>query len=68
MQRIVIAAVAAASALTLVGCTSPQPTVATFEVAGGPQTYKIELATPELIQQVKYLMAVPIELTGPGAD
>jgi hypothetical protein len=38
--------------------TTSGPTVVTFEVAGYPdETYKIELATPELIQHVKQLMA-----------
>ncbi len=41
---------------TLAGCVASEPTVATFEVAG-QQTYRIELATPELIQHVKDLMA-----------
>jgi hypothetical protein len=51
-------AILAASGILLAGCTAPaQPTVATFEVAGGPQTYKIELATPELIDHAKRLMA-----------
>ena len=46
------------SALTmaLVGCTPGGPTVATFEVAG-VQTYKIELATPALIEHAKELLA-----------
>jgi len=40
--------------LALSGCAPAGPTVATFEVAG-QGTYKIELATPELIQHVKDL-------------
>lgn len=43
-------------AVTLAGCAPSGPTVATFQVAGD-QTYKIELATPELVQHVKDLMA-----------
>jgi hypothetical protein len=54
--RLIIAAAAASAALSLVGCAPTGPTVATFQVAGD-QTYKIELATPELIQHVKDLMA-----------
>lgn len=40
----------------LSGCVPSGPTVATFEVAG-QGTYKIELATPELIQHAKELLA-----------
>jgi hypothetical protein len=40
----------------LSGCVQSGPTVVTFEVAD-QGTYKIELATPELIQHVKDLMA-----------
>ncbi|EAR25578.1 hypothetical protein A20C1_04906 [marine actinobacterium PHSC20C1] len=51
------AAVLAIATLSLAGCgLGPQPTVATFEVAGGEQ-YKIELATPELIEHAKALLA-----------
>lgn len=39
----------------LVGCAPSGPTVATIQVAGD-QTYKVELATPELIQHAKDLM------------
>ena len=46
---------AAALALALSGCVPSGPTVATFEVAG-QGTFKIELATPELIQHAKDLM------------
>ncbi len=42
--------------LTVAGCAESGPTVATFEVAG-QQTYRVELATPELIQHAKELMA-----------
>lgn len=53
-----LVAVAALSAAALTGCTAEsEPTVATFEVAGGPQTYRIELATAELIEHAKRLMA-----------
>ena len=55
-SRIVFASLAAAATLALVGCAPSGPTVATFEVAG-QGTYKIELATPELIQHAKDLMA-----------
>jgi hypothetical protein len=44
------------AALLLAGCASSEPTVATFEVAG-EQTYRVELATPELIQHAKDLLA-----------
>ena len=52
--RIVAAASIVVTALGLAGCAPAAPTVATFEVAG-QGTYKIELATPELIQHVKDL-------------
>ena len=55
-NRIMFAASLAAAAIALTGCAPSGPTVATFEVAG-QQTYKIELATPELIQHAKDLMA-----------
>lgn len=45
----------AALALGLAGCVPSGPTVATVQVAG-EETYKIELATPELIQHAKDLM------------
>ncbi len=46
-----------AAALAFVRATSG-PTVVTFEVAGySDETYKIELATPELIEHVKQIMA-----------
>ncbi len=57
MKRLVLLTVLVASGALLSGCVQPGPTVATFEVAGGPQTYKIELATPELIDHAKRLMA-----------
>ena len=43
--------------LLIAGCapTAPQNPVAVFEVAGS-ETYKIELATPELVQHAKDLM------------
>ncbi|MDF1478582.1 hypothetical protein PYV02_05735 [Leifsonia sp. H3M29-4] len=57
MKRLMMLSVAAPGvAMLLVGCTATGPTVATFEVAG-QQTFKIELATPELIQHAKDLMA-----------
>ena len=47
-----------AAALTSIVPASTGPTVVTFEVAGYPdETYKIELATPELIEHVKQIMA-----------
>ena len=55
VKRLVLSA-ALGAALLLAGCTATDPTVATFEVAG-QQTFKIELATPELIQHAKDLMA-----------
>lgn len=55
VKRLVLSA-ALGAALLLAGCTATGPTVATFEVAG-QQTFKIELATPELIQHAKDLMA-----------
>jgi len=44
--------------LALAGCApaAPQPVVATFEVAGD-ETYKVELATPELIEHAERLLA-----------
>lgn len=54
VKRLVLSA-ALGAALLLAGCTATGPTVATFEVAG-QQTFKIELATPELIQHAKDLM------------
>ena len=42
--------------LVLAGCsTEPEPVVATFQVAGD-ETYKIELATPELIEHAQALL------------
>ena len=55
-HRLIVTAALVAGLLALSGCVASSPTVATFEVAG-EQTYKIELATPELIQHVKDLMA-----------
>lgn len=56
VARAATAAVLLVAGLALSGCVQSGPTVVTFEVAG-QQTYKIELATPELIQHVKDLMA-----------
>lgn len=53
-NRILLAASIAIASIALTGCAASGPTVATFEVAG-QGTYKIELATPELIQHVKDL-------------
>jgi hypothetical protein len=54
---VAFAVVLGSSLATLSGCISgPKPTVATFEVAGGEQ-YKIELATPELIEHAERLLA-----------
>lgn len=48
---------ASAAALLLAGCTSaPKNPIATFQVAGD-ETYKIELATPELVQHAEDLLA-----------
>ncbi|MGV8857508.1 BP74-related protein [Rhodoglobus sp.] len=56
-RRALVALVLAGSIAGVSGCGGgPQPTVATFEVAGGEQ-YKIELATPELIEHAKALLA-----------
>lgn len=55
-RRLVIAAGLAVTGMSLVGCVPSGPTVATFQVAGD-QTYKIELATPELIEHAKELLA-----------
>lgn len=57
MRRIALVAVA----LMLGGCApaapaDPEPVVATFEVAGD-ETYKVELATPELIEHAQQLLA-----------
>ena len=52
---VVLAAVAAGGSIVQ---SSTGPTVVTFEVAGyADETYKIELATPELIEHVKQIMA-----------
>lgn len=42
--------------IAFAGCAPSGPTVATFEVAG-QETYRIELATPELIRHARDLMA-----------
>lgn len=53
----VIVAATAVVAIVL-GTSSTGPTVVTFEVAGyADETYKVELATPELIEHAKQLMA-----------
>jgi hypothetical protein len=53
-----VAAVVLAAALTSCAPASTEPTIVTFEVAGyEDETYKIELATPELIEHVKQIMA-----------
>jgi len=53
-----LAPLAVAAALTSIVPASTGPTVVTFEVAGyADETYKIELATPELIEHVKQIMA-----------
>ena len=57
MRRVALVAVA----LMLGGCApaepaDPEPVVATFEVAGD-ETYKVELATPELIEHAQQLLA-----------
>lgn len=61
-HRWIIAAVMVATALVIatvvivrVGSSGPQPVVATFQVAGD-ETYKIELATPELIEHARQLL------------
>jgi len=50
------AATATMLAIGLTACVQSGPTVATFEVAG-QGTFKVELATPELIKHAKDLMA-----------
>ncbi len=57
MSRIAAASLVGAFTLVMVSGCDPAagPTVATFEVAG-VQTYKVELATPELIQHAKDLL------------
>ena len=56
MKRLALVLVTAAIAtLGLAGC-APQPTVATFQVAGD-QTYRIQLVTQEQIDHVKALLA-----------
>ena len=53
-----LVALGVAAALTSLVPASTGPTVVTFEVAGyADETYKIELATPELIEHVKQIMA-----------
>jgi hypothetical protein len=56
VKRIVL--IAAAVLLALTGCAprAPQPVVATFQVAGD-ETFKVELATPDLIDHAKQLLA-----------
>jgi hypothetical protein len=56
VKRIVL--IAATVLLALTGCApqAPQPVVATFQVAGD-ETFKVELATPELIDHAKQLLA-----------
>lgn len=56
LARGALAASPVALVAILAACTPTGPTVATFQVAG-QQTYKIELASPELIQHAKNLMA-----------
>ncbi|MGX5680050.1 BP74-related protein [Schumannella luteola] len=56
VRRLVIAAGVVVAGISLAGCVPSGPTVATFQVAGD-QTYKIELATPELIAHAKELLA-----------
>jgi hypothetical protein len=53
-----LVALGVAAALTTFVPASTAPTVVTFEVAGyADETYKIELATPELIDHVQQIMA-----------
>ena len=44
-----------AIALTVASVATPRPVVATFQVAGD-ETYRIELATPELIEHAQQLL------------
>lgn len=55
-RQLVTAAGLVLVGFTLSACAPSSPTVATFRVAG-EQTYRIELATPELIAHAKELMA-----------
>ena len=53
-----LVALGVAAVLTSIVLASTGPTVVTFEVAGyADETYKIELATPELIEHVQQIMA-----------
>ena len=53
-----LAAVVVVVAVNSIVPASTGPTVVTFEVAGyADETYKIELATPELIEHVKQIIA-----------
>ena len=53
-----LVALAIAAVLSSLVPASTGPTVVTFEVAGyADETYKIELATPELIEHVKQILA-----------
>ncbi len=55
---IALGALTVAAALSTIVPSATGPTVVTFEVAGyADETYKIELATPELIEHVKQIMA-----------
>ena len=58
VAAVLLGALAVAAALSSIVPASTGPTVVTFEVAGyADETYKIELATPELIEHVKQIMA-----------
>ena len=58
VAAVLLGALAVAAALSSIIPASTGPTVVTFEVAGyADETYKIELATPELIEHVKQIMA-----------
>jgi hypothetical protein len=61
----ILLALGALGALALGGCTQAGPTVATFDVAG-QGTYRVELATPELIRHAKELLDGSTEGTIPS--
>jgi hypothetical protein len=55
IAAVIVAVGAIAALVILTAVLAPRPVVATFEVAGS-ETYKIELATPELIEHAQALL------------
>lgn len=53
---VVVAVVAVVAVVLTVLASVPRPVIATFEVAGS-ETYKVELATPALIEHAQKLLA-----------